>query len=66
MIGNWEAAYRDLQTSLRLDYSDDANEAIKEIEPKVILRNWILIYMYVSIIFTYKLPRETHENYHCL
>ncbi|CAH8556637.1 unnamed protein product [Schistosoma mattheei] len=34
MIGNWEAAYRDLQTSLRLDYSDDANEAIKEIEPK--------------------------------
>ncbi|CAH8578762.1 unnamed protein product [Schistosoma bovis] len=39
MIGNWEAAYRDLQTSLRLDYSDDANEAIKEIEPKVILRN---------------------------
>ncbi|CAH8576253.1 unnamed protein product [Heterobilharzia americana] len=34
MVGNWEAAYSDLQTSLRLDYSDDAYEAMKEVEPK--------------------------------
>nr|CAH8853604.1 unnamed protein product [Trichobilharzia regenti] len=34
MVGNWEAAYSDLQTSLRLDYSDDAYEAMKELEPK--------------------------------
>ncbi|VDP98965.1 unnamed protein product [Trichobilharzia regenti] len=37
MVGNWEAAYSDLQTSLRLDYSDDAYEAMKELEPKVSL-----------------------------
>jgi len=31
-LGRWESAYLDLQTSLKLDYSDDANEVVKEIE----------------------------------
>ncbi len=35
MLGRWEAAYKDLQTSLKLDYTDDANAAMKEVEPKV-------------------------------
>uniref|UniRef100_A0A0X3PSS8 Hsc70-interacting protein n=1 Tax=Schistocephalus solidus TaxID=70667 RepID=A0A0X3PSS8_SCHSO len=34
LLGNWELAYLDLQTSLKLDYTDDANAAIKELEPK--------------------------------
>nr|CAX71332.1 Mitochondrial import receptor subunit TOM34 [Schistosoma japonicum] len=34
MIGNWENAYLDLQASLKLDYTDDAYEAVKEVEPK--------------------------------
>uniref|UniRef100_A0A5K3FRD2 TPR_REGION domain-containing protein n=1 Tax=Mesocestoides corti TaxID=53468 RepID=A0A5K3FRD2_MESCO len=32
-LGRWEAAYLDLQTSLKLDYSDDAYEAMKAVEP---------------------------------
>ncbi|BHF59913.1 Hsc70-interacting protein [Sparganum proliferum] len=34
LLGHWESAYLDLQTSLKLDYTDDANAAIKELEPK--------------------------------
>ena len=36
LLGNWEAASKDLQMSCRLDYDDDANAALKEIKPKVI------------------------------
>ncbi|CDS41246.1 mitochondrial import receptor subunit tom34 [Echinococcus multilocularis] len=32
-LGHWEEAYMDLQTSLKLDYSDDAYEAMKAVEP---------------------------------
>ncbi|VEL17005.1 unnamed protein product [Protopolystoma xenopodis] len=34
MLGSWEDAYNDLQLSLKLDYSEDAYEAIKLLEPK--------------------------------
>ncbi|KAL5967067.1 Hsc70-interacting protein, partial [Taenia solium] len=32
-LGHWEEAYMDLQTSLKLDYSDDAYDAMKAVEP---------------------------------
>ncbi|CAL8080678.1 unnamed protein product [Calicophoron daubneyi] len=34
MLGRWEEAFKDLQMSLKLDYTDDAYEAMKEVEPK--------------------------------
>jgi suppressor of tumorigenicity protein 13 len=34
MLGRWEEAFNDLQLSLKLDYTDDAYEAMKEVEPK--------------------------------
>ncbi|VDM35687.1 unnamed protein product [Hydatigera taeniaeformis] len=34
-LGHWEEAYMDLQTSLKLDYSDDAYDAMKAVEPNV-------------------------------
>ncbi|KAA3675879.1 suppressor of tumorigenicity protein 13 [Paragonimus westermani] len=33
LLGNWERAFDDLQLSLKLDYSEDAYEAMKEVEP---------------------------------
>ncbi|VDK51623.1 unnamed protein product [Dibothriocephalus latus] len=42
LLGNWESAYMDLQTSLKLDYTDDANAAIKELEPNVSVR-WLCL-----------------------
>ncbi|GAA52443.1 suppressor of tumorigenicity protein 13, partial [Clonorchis sinensis] len=34
MLGHWEEAFNDFQTSLKLDYSEDAYEAMKDVEPK--------------------------------
>ncbi|VDP88692.1 unnamed protein product [Echinostoma caproni] len=34
LLGEWEGAYNDLQLSLKLDYSDDAYQAMKDVEPK--------------------------------
>ncbi|CAH8548873.1 unnamed protein product [Dicrocoelium dendriticum] len=34
MLGRWEAAFNDFQTSLKYDYSQDAYDAMKEVEPK--------------------------------
>ena len=36
LLGDWEAAAKDLQMSCRLDYDDDANAALKDIKSKVI------------------------------
>ncbi|KAF5397416.1 Suppressor of tumorigenicity protein 13 [Paragonimus heterotremus] len=33
LLGHWERAFDDLQLSLKLDYSEDAYEAMKEVEP---------------------------------
>ena len=41
LLGNLEAAEADLEKSCQLDYSDDANEALKEILPKVSC-GWVL------------------------
>ena len=35
LLGNLDDAATDLAKSCQLDYSDDANEALKEIQPKV-------------------------------
>jgi len=35
LLGHWEEAYRDLSKSCQLDYDDDANEALHDVEPKV-------------------------------
>ena len=35
LLGNWEAASKDLQMACRLDYDDDANAALKDIKSKV-------------------------------
>ncbi|KAM7539829.1 hypothetical protein Aperf_G00000039059 [Anoplocephala perfoliata] len=34
-LGQWESAYYDLQTSLKLDYDEYVNEALKAVEPNV-------------------------------
>ena len=35
LLGHWEEAYRDLSKSCQLDYDDDANQALHEVEPRV-------------------------------
>lgn len=35
LLGKWEESYRDLSKCCQLDYDDDANEARREVEPKV-------------------------------
>ena len=35
LLGHWEEAFRDLSKSCQLDYDDDANEVLHEVEPKV-------------------------------
>lgn len=34
LLGHWEESFRDLSTSCKLDYSDDTNEMMKEVEPR--------------------------------
>ncbi|THD20347.1 Suppression of tumorigenicity 13 (Colon carcinoma) (Hsp70 interacting protein) [Fasciola hepatica] len=34
LLGKWEEAYNDLQMSLKLDYTDDAYQVMKDLEPK--------------------------------
>ena len=43
LLGNLEAAEADLENSCQLDYSDDANEALKEILPKVVWCVWACV-----------------------
>ena len=35
LLGNWEKAVKDLQTSCKIDFDEDTNEWIKEIKSKV-------------------------------
>ena len=35
LLGHWEEAAKDLGTSCKLDYDDDANMLLKEVLPKV-------------------------------
>ena len=35
LLGRWEEAARDLQTTCKLDYDDEANDMLKEIKEKV-------------------------------
>lgn len=35
LLGRWEAAYLDLQTSLKLDFDENVQETVKELEPIV-------------------------------
>lgn len=35
MLGHWEEAFCDLSKSCQLDYDDDANQALHEVEPRV-------------------------------
>jgi len=35
LLGHWEEAFHDLSKSCQLDYDDDANQALHEVEPRV-------------------------------
>lgn len=35
MLGHWVEAFHDLSKSCQLDYDDDANQAMHEVEPRV-------------------------------
>jgi len=35
LLGHWEEAFHDLSKCCQLDYDDDANEVLHEVEPKV-------------------------------
>ena len=35
LLGHWEESFRDLSKSCQLDYDDDANQAMHEVEPRV-------------------------------
>ena len=35
MLGHWEEAAKDFQTTAKLDYDDDVSDWLKEIKPKV-------------------------------
>ena len=42
LLGHWEESFRDLSKSCQLDYDDDANEARREVEPRVsLIVSWI-------------------------
>jgi len=35
LLGHWEEAFHDLSKCCQLDYDDDANQALHEVEPRV-------------------------------
>ncbi|KAK2151090.1 hypothetical protein LSH36_376g04093 [Paralvinella palmiformis] len=42
LLGNWESAAKDLATSCKIDYDDDANELLKTVMPKVFMIIYLL------------------------
>ncbi|KAF7635096.1 TPR_REGION domain-containing protein [Meloidogyne graminicola] len=44
LLGNWMEAHRDLALSCKLDYDDEANEWLREVEPNASFFQFILTY----------------------
>ena len=56
LLGHWEEAFLDLSKSCQLDYDDDANQVLHEVEPKVCSHYLFLfraLYLAFSRVFQY-------------
>lgn len=62
MLGHWVEAYTDFATALKIDYDDNVNEWMKEIEPNVSEPNHFSLYfkeqllIYQIFIYIYHSP----------
>jgi len=52
LLGHWVEAFHDLSKSCQLDYDDDANQAMHEVEPRV-CRHCLCLYKAVFFSFYY-------------
>ncbi|EEC12407.1 heat shock protein 70 (HSP70)-interacting protein, putative [Ixodes scapularis] len=56
LLGNWEEAAKDLAMACKLDYTDEANEWLKEVMPNY----WSAIYM--QELFTKNIETSTEDS----
>ena len=52
LLGHWEEAFLDLSKSCQLDYDDDANQVLHEVEPKVCSHLCLFRALYLFGIFS--------------
>jgi len=57
LLGHWEEAFHDLSKCCQLDYDDDANQALHEVEPRVCNHSSFL-FKAVYFVFTQMLLKR--------